>query len=178
MNENLVATKTAIVALFGALCTFLGWRMIMLLVWVMLMCLDYISGTLAARQNGTWKSEKAREGIGHKAGMMFVVIVSMIADFVIMTICDNLPHDAIRFDWPMAIFPMVTMWYILTEIGSIIENAIGMGANVPAWLPKILNATIHAVENVGEAVVDDKVSDIVKDTVAAIVSKDAHEEKK
>ena len=152
MNDNLVAAKTAMVACFGALCTFLGWRMLLLLVWVALMALDYLSGTLAARQNGTWKSEMARAGIGHKAGMVFVVIVSIIADFVIMVACDNLPHDVFSFSWPMAIFPMVTMWYILTEIGSIIENAIEMGANVPAWLPKLLNATIRAAENVGESV--------------------------
>ena len=152
MNENLVAAKTAMVACFGALCTFLGWRMLMLLVWVALMMLDYLSGSYAARQNGTWKSEKARAGIGHKAGMVFVVIVSIIADFVIALACESLPNDVFSFSWPMAIFPMVTMWYILTEIGSIIENAIALGAEVPAWLPKLLNATIHAAENVGEAV--------------------------
>lgn len=124
----------------------------MLIVWAILMCLDYISGTLAARQNGTWKSEKARAGIGHKAGMISVVIVSILADFVIMVACENVPHDVFNFSWPMAIFPMVTMSYILTEIGSIIENAIELGANVPAWLPKLLNATIHAAENAGGAV--------------------------
>ncbi len=147
MNDNLVAAKAAMVACFGAMCTFLGWRMVMLLVWVVLMALDYISGTIAARQNGTWKSEKARAGIGHKAGMIFVVIVSILADFVIMVVCENVPHDVLSFSWPMAIFPMVTMWYIITEIGSIIENAIELGANVPAWLPKLLNATLQAVDH-------------------------------
>lgn len=155
MNDNLVAAKTAIVACFGAMCTFLGWRMLMLLVWVVLMALDYISGTIAARQNGTWKSEKARAGIGHKAGMIFVVIVSILADFVIMTVCESVPHEILSFSWPMAIFPMVTMWYIITEIGSIIENSIELGANVPAWLPKLLNATLHAVDHVVENVAND-----------------------
>ena len=159
MNDNLVAAKAALVAFFGAMCTFLGWRMLMLLAWVLLMALDYISGTLAARQNGTWKSEKARAGIGHKAGMVFVVIVSILADFVVAVACDNLPWDIFEFGWPMAIFPMVTVWYILTEIGSIIENAMELGANVPAWLPKILNATIHAAENVGEAVTKEAVKE-------------------
>ena len=70
--------------------------------------------------------------------------------------CENLPHDVINFHWPFVIFPLVTMWYILTEIGSIIENAMAMGAKVPAWLPKILNATIATVENVGETAVPDK----------------------
>ena len=52
---------------------------------------------------------------------------------------------------------VVTIWYILTELGSIVENAIAMGANVPAWLPKLLNATAHVVENVGKEVLDQTV---------------------
>lgn len=155
MNENLVVFKATIVAFFTALATLLGWRVIMLLVWVVLMALDYLSGTLAARQNGTWKSSMAREGIGHKAGMIIIVVVCMIADFVILLACENLPHDVINFHWPVVIFPLVTMWYIITEIGSIIENAMEMGAKVPAWLPKLLNATLKAVDTVGENTLDD-----------------------
>lgn len=155
MNDNFVALKATITAAFAAICSFLGWRVIMLLVWVVLMALDYLSGTLAARQNGTWKSAMAREGIGHKTGMILIVVVCMIADFVLLIACENLPYDVINFRWPMVIFPLVTMWYILTEIGSIIENAMEMGATVPAWLPKILNATIRKIDSVGEAAIDD-----------------------
>ena len=146
MNENLTLTKAAITAFFTAVGTFLGWRMIMLLVWVCLMALDYLSGSLAARSRGEWKSSAARSGIFHKAGMVLVVLVSMAADFVMVLISGNIPGE-ILFHWPVVIFPMVTMWYILTEIGSIIENAISMGAKVPQWLPKLLNATTAAIDS-------------------------------
>ena len=165
MNDNLVAAKAAMVAFFGALFAFLGWRMVLLLVWVFLMCVDYLSGTLAARQNGTWKSQKAKDGVGHKIGMIFVVLVVGVADFVMLVICDSLPNDVLPFNWPMPIFPMVTIWYILTEFGSIVENAIEMGANVPSWLPKLLNATAHVVDNVGEAVLDDALQEPQEGTV-------------
>ena len=95
----------------------------------------------------------------HKVGMAVIVVVCIIADFVLLLACENLPHDVINFHWPIVIFPMVTVWYIITEIGSIIENAMEMGAKVPAWLPKLLNATLHAVDSVGENAVcgdDDK----------------------
>lgn len=151
MNENLVAIKATMTAFFAAMGTFLGWRVIMLLVWVALMALDYLSGTLAARQNGTWKSSMAREGIGHKVGMILIVVVCIIADYILLLACENLPHDVISFNWPMIISPLVTMWYIITEIGSIIENAVEMGAKVPTWLPKLLNATLGAVDSVGES---------------------------
>lgn len=155
MNENLVVFKASIAAFFAAVGAFLGWRVIMLLVWAALMALDYLSGTLAARQNGTWKSSMAREGIGHKAGMVLVVVACMIADFVLLMAIENLPFDVISFRWPMVIFPLVTMWYILTEIGSIIENAVEMGAKVPEWLPRLLNATVNTIEAVGNNAVSD-----------------------
>ena len=147
MTEKLVLTKAAITAFFTAIAAFLGWRMILLLVWAALMALDYLSGSLAARSQGQWKSETARQGIFHKAGMVLVVTVSMIADFVILLACRNLPYDALSIHWPVVLFPMVTMWYILTETGSIIENAMAMGARVPQWLPKLLNATTAAIDS-------------------------------
>lgn len=147
MTEKLVLTKAAITAFFTALAAFLGWRMILLLVWVGLMALDYLSGSLAARSRGQWRSEAARQGIFHKAGMVLVVMVSMIADFVILLACRNLPYEALNITWPVVLFPLVTMWYILTETGSIIENAMAMGARVPQWLPKLLNATTAAIDS-------------------------------
>ena len=150
MNETLNATKAAIAAIVGSVTAFVGWRTLMVLVWLALMVVDYLSGSLAARQTGTWKSEKARNGIWHKVGMMLIVFVCGIADLVMIEICRNLPNDVLAIQWPVVIFPMVTIWYILTEIGSIIENAMAMGAPVPAWLPKLINAPIHVVDAAGE----------------------------
>ena len=159
MTENLAVFKASLAACLAAVGAFLGWRVIMLLVWVALMALDYLSGTLAARQNGTWKSSMARDGIGHKVGMILIVVVSMIADFVLLIAVENLPNDVININWPLVIFPMVTMWYILTEIGSIIENAMEMGAKVPSWLPKLLNATIKNIDAVGESALKTEVAE-------------------
>ena len=150
MSETMNATKAAAAAFFGSMTAFLGWRTLMVLAWLVLMALDYISGTLAARQNGTWKSEKARNGIWHKVGMAVIVFVCAIADLIMMEVCGNLPNDVLAIEWPVVIFPMVTIWYILTEIGSIIENAMAMGAPVPSWLPKIIGLPLQAVDAVGD----------------------------
>ena len=168
MNETLNATKAAIAAIVGSVTAFVGWRTLMVLVWLALMVVDYLSGSLAARQTGTWKSEKARNGIWHKVGMMLIVFVCGIADLVMIEICRNLPNDVLAIQWPVVIFPMVTIWYILTEIGSIIENAMAMGAPVPAWLPKLINAPIHAVDVAGEMAV----AGIGEENMNALVSSD------
>lgn len=150
MNEHMIAAKAAVAAFLGSMTAFLGWRTIMVLAWIALMALDYVSGTIAARQTGTWKSEMARNGIWHKGGMVLIVLVCAITDVVMITVCQSLPNDVLAIEWPVVIFPMVTIWYILTEIGSIIENAIAMGAPVPSWLPKIIDAGKHVVDTAGE----------------------------
>lgn len=152
MNETMVTAKTAIVAFFSAVGIFLGWRGIMALVWILLMVLDYISGTLAARRDGSWKSAIARDGLWHKGGMILVVAVAAIAD-VIMTIA--LPHiPVLNIAWPNLLLPLVLAWYIITELGSILENAIKMGANVPVWLVRILDASLKKVDTVGKNAVE------------------------
>lgn len=45
---------------------------------------------------------------------------------------------------------MVLAWYIITELGSILENAVKMGGNVPSWLVKLLKASANIVEAAGD----------------------------
>lgn len=151
MNENLVTIKAAIVAACTALGAFLGWKGIMLLAWVLVMALDYISGTVAACKEGQWCSATAREGLWHKGGMIAVVLVSAIADWIMVLIAQYIP---IGIQWPGIILPLVLAWYIITELGSILENAVKMGAKVPGWLVKLLKASANIVEAAGDSRVE------------------------
>lgn len=147
MNENLVTIKTAIVAGCTALGAFLGWKGVMLIAWVAVMALDYISGTAAACKAGEWNSGTAREGLWHKDGMIAVALVSAIADWIMVLIAQYIP---IGIQWPGIILPLVLAWYIITELGPILENAVKMGAKVPQWLIKLLKASAHIVEVAGD----------------------------
>lgn len=147
MNENLVTIKTFIVAACTAMGAFLGWKGVMLLAWAAVMALDYLTGTLAACKAGEWSSETAREGLWHKGGMIAVVLVSAVADWIMVLIAAYIP---IGIQWPGIILPLVLAWYIITELGSILENAVKMGANVPVWLIKLLKSSAHIVEAAGD----------------------------
>lgn len=147
MNEKLVAIKAAISAALTAVGVFLGWRGVMAVVWIVLMALDYATGTAAAWHSGTWSSTVARDGIWHKGGTILIVAVAAIADGVIVLIGDHLP---LGFTWPGLVFPLVLAWYIITEMGSICENAVKMGANVPEWFVRILKIGLRAVNDAGE----------------------------
>ena len=147
MNENLMTIKTAIVAGCTALGAFLGWKGVMLIAWVAVMALDYLTGTLAACKAGVWSSETAREGLWHKGGMIAVVIVAALADWIMVIVAAYIP---IGIQWPGVILPLVLACYIITELGSILENAVKMGAKVPDWLVKLLKASAHIVEAAGQ----------------------------
>lgn len=147
--DHLVGIKAALAAFLSALAAFLGWRGIMAAVWVAAMAMDYISGTAAACKAGEWSSQRAREGLWHKGGCILVVTVAAIADGILGL---ALREMAIGFAWPGAILPLVLAWYIITELGSILENAVAMGASVPAWLIKLLKISLKAVDNSGHSV--------------------------
>lgn len=156
MNENLLTIKTAVVAGCTALGAFLGWKGVMLIAWVIVMALDYLTGTLAACRDGEWLSSTARNGLWHKGGMIAVVLVAAITDWIMVLIAQYVP---IGIQWPGLILPLVLAWYIITELGSILENAVKMGANVPGWLVKMLKSSADIVESAGEIVADGESKD-------------------
>ena len=143
MEDKLMGIKGAFAAVCSAAASFLGWQGIMALVWVAAMALDYLSGSAAACKAGKWSSAEARTGLWHKGGMILVVCVAAISDGIMAVMCDHVP---LQMDWPSLVLPLVLGWYILTELGSILENAVKLGAHVPGWLVKLLQAGKEAME--------------------------------
>ena len=50
------------------------------------------------------------------------------------------------FTYTVFLCPLVVGWYLLTEVGSIIENAGAMGAPLPQWLKKAVAALRDQVD--------------------------------
>lgn len=145
-NNIFLAVKAAIVGIFGAFGAAFGWLGWLVLAWVVCMVVDYISGSSAAMKAGQWSSAKARGGIWHKAGMIVVVIVAAVADKVLAIVLANIP--GLPVEYTVLLLPMVLVWYILTELGSILENAAAMGSDVPPFLIRILASAKDKVEEV------------------------------
>ena len=151
MDERINEMKMAIVAAVGTLTGLWGWLGWLVVGWVVCMVLDYLTGSVAACHEGKWASSKAWDGILHKVGMVFVVIVAAGADLLIFIVLENLPLVALPIEYPGLICPIILVWYIITELGSITENAVSMGAPVPAWLTRLLAAGKDAVDKAGDA---------------------------
>lgn len=143
-NNIFLVVKAAIVGIFGAFGAAFGWLGWLVLAWIGCMVVDYISGSSAAMKAGQWSSAQARAGIWHKAGMIVVVIVAAVADSVLSLVVASIP--GISIEYTVLLLPMVLVWYILTELGSILENAAAMGAPVPEFLIRILASAKDKVE--------------------------------
>lgn len=148
MSENITLSQAAaagVLAVFGVAWSKIGWLIVL---WAACAALDFLTGCLAALHNGKWNSHVAREGIWHKAGMIVIVLVAGLFDVAIHTITSS---AGVVLPFEMLVLPIVLSWYIITELGSIFENAISMGAqNVPGWLKKGLAVVSDAVDRAGD----------------------------
>lgn len=150
--DNLNDFKIMLTAGITALMGLMGWQGVLLLAWVVLMLVDYISGTWAAKRLGNWSSAAARDGVMHKGGMVLVVLAAGLTDLVLGAAWEHL--GLLDFQWPWLVLALVLMWYCLTEVGSILENAGKMGAPVPEWFAATLDAGLHIVDQKGEQIAD------------------------
>lgn len=148
--EQVNKIKTAVAAALGLLTGFWGWMGWLVVGWVACMVLDYITGSLAATRAGEWASARAREGIWHKCGMIVVVLVAAGTDLLLSTVLANLPLVALPVEYTGLVCPVVLVWYIVTELGSMAENAAVMGAPVPKWLKKLLALGKDAVDQAAD----------------------------
>ena len=150
MDSRVAELKAAFSAALGLLTGLWGWMGWLVVGWVAAMVLDYVTGSVAACHDGDWSSAKARDGIWHKMGMIVVVIVAAGADLLISLVLAELPVLDLPVAYTGLVCPVVLVWYIVTELGSITENAAAMGAPVPKWLVKLLAAGKKAVDQTGD----------------------------
>ena len=150
MEKTINQIKAAVAAALGLLTGLWGWLGWLVVGWIGAMVLDYITGSMAAAKQGQWSSAKAREGIWHKCGMIVVVLVAAGADLLLATVLANLPLVDLPVQYTGLVCPVVLVWYIVTELGSMAENAAVMGAPVPPWLLKLLALGKSAAEGAGD----------------------------
>ena len=150
--EYINGLKAAVAALCAALTALWGWFGWVVVAWIVCMIIDYATGSAAALRAGEWSSKSARDGIWHKLGSVVAVIVAAILDTVIGHLLGNVPGVELPFTYTVLLCPLVVIWYILTEAGSIIENAGALGAPIPAWLTKMIAVLESKVDDAGDKI--------------------------
>ena len=132
---------TEIKALFVAALAFLtalwGWVGWAVLVFIVCMFVDYLTGSWAARAKGEWSSAVAREGRWHKLGEIVALLVAALCDIAVKILLSTSAAPVLgQLHYDSYITLITSAWYTFTELGSIIENAGKLGAPIPKWLAK------------------------------------------
>lgn len=124
---------------------------------LMLMVMDYVTGMLASKKeavdhpgdpNYGWDSKKGFNGILKKVSILAVVTVSITLDYVIAIAAPQFGLDPMKIPF---IGLLVTAWFLLNEMLSIIENSGRMGAPVPEWLSRYIAALKDKIDDSGSS---------------------------
>ena len=143
--EKAIEIKAAITAIIAFVTTLIGWKGVAALIWLCCILLDYVAGSLAAKKENNWSSQIAREGLWHKLGEIFAVLVAALCDIALGIVIGSTGIQ-LGFDISSFITPVVLTWYILTEIGSIIENCGKLGAPVPKWFKQYVDKAKNTID--------------------------------
>ena len=95
----------------------------------------------------------AREGLWHKLGEIFAVLVAALCDIALGVVITGTGIQ-LGFDISSFITPIVLTWYILTELGSIIENCGKLGAPIPKWFKQYVDKAKNTIDAQKNAATD------------------------
>lgn len=137
--------RGVVAAAIGFLTALWGWAGWAVMVWAALILIDYITGSMAAKREKNWSSAIARDGLWHKAGEIFAVLTAALCDIALKVVVEG-SGITFPFEISMIVTPIVLLWYILTEAGSIIENCGRLGAPVPSWFKKRVDTYKQAID--------------------------------
>lgn len=133
------------VGLWAALHGWLGW---LVLLYAAVMLLDWITGTALAFKEKAWNSSTARQGLWHKCGSVITICAALLTDILLGLVLNNFPNLALPFSYSTLLTPLVVVWYIVSELGSILENSANMGAPIPGFLKNALVKVKSACDSV------------------------------
>lgn len=99
----------------------------------LVMFVDWVCGMAKAYQKSEWNSKVGIRGIVKKIGYIGGVIVAAVFDWLIYS---GLKSVGISFDSSFYFGMIVTIWLIINECISILENLDELGTPLPKWLIK------------------------------------------
>ena len=120
---------------------------------IFLMFIDYFSGMLASKKEAIehpnskkygWSRKKSIMGIYKKLGYILTILVASCTDYIIYVFLEKM---RIEYHTKTVFGFMVTIWFMVNEIISILENAGRMGVILPQFLRNILSEMKKDIDN-------------------------------
>ena len=156
MEKYVVATQAFLTAIGAWISAKLGILWPVLVILMIAMVMDYITGMLASKEEALehpddpkygWSSKKGAQGIIKKVGYLCIIAVAMVVDYIILHVATAM---GITVSTKAFFALLVAVWYVLNELLSIVENAGRMGAPVPDWLRKYIAVLKETIDHTAD----------------------------
>ena len=141
--------KLTVITALGVIAAYFNVLLIPIVVLVFVMITDYISGMISARKSGELSSRLGIMGIAKKVGYLVLVAVGMVVDYLISS---ALVHVGIEIQINYCFALIITIWLIVNELISILENLGELGVPIPDFLRK----SIHKIKDSVDSKTGDK----------------------
>lgn len=115
-----------------------------LIMLTVVMLIDYVTGMVSAYNHKELSSRKGLAGIFKKLGYFCLVAVGITTDYIV---CSALSSIGITSEVTMVFGLIITIWLIINELISILENLAKMEVPIPDFLVKIISRLKNSVEN-------------------------------
>lgn len=102
-----------------------------LLLPIILMGADVLTGWIQASINGTWDSTKMRKGLFRKSAEIVIIVLAYVVQVAIVL--------------PINIFAFISIYICVMEVLSVIENLDQAGLPVPTWITKRLKKAMDTM---------------------------------
>lgn len=146
MKENILQVLFATVV--GAIAAYFNVLLVPLVVLLIVMIIDYITGMAEAYINKTINSRIGVVGIIKKVLYFALVAVGITIDYLITS---ALAQIYINIEVNYCVGMIIAIWLIINELISILENLSEMGLPLPGFLIKIVKRLKNTVDKTIES---------------------------
>lgn len=131
-EKGIQAIASATLAVFAV---YMGALAVPIIILMVMMILDYLSGMAAAWSQNNLSSKIGAKGIIKKVGYMALIVVAMGVDYLIYS---GIAVTGLEVGYNMWFGLLVAVWLIINEMISILENLGELGVPIPDFLTKII----------------------------------------
>ena len=139
--------QTFVSAVITGLLYYLGIVAVPIIILIVAMIIDYVTGMMSAWLNSELSSKKGIKGIVKKISYLALVAVAMIVDWLIF---QGLRQINIDMKYSVFFAVLVAVWLIINELISVLENLSRMGVPIPNFLKKIIDRLKNTVDEKGD----------------------------
>lgn len=135
-------------AAFAGLLYYLGIVAVPIIMLIGAMIIDYATGMMAAWTNSELSSKRGVKGIVKKVGYLALVVAAMILDWLIS---QGLQQINVDLHYSVFFAVLVTVWLIINELISVLENLSRIGVPIPNFMKKLIDRLKTTVEKGDES---------------------------